>query len=204
MVMKRLTAYVSGRVQRTGYRARITEIARARGVLGYVQNLRDGTVKIVAEAEESVLEQFAGDIDIRNTIIHVSSICKGYSDAIDEFDDFDKMVGRGETDERLDVGIDLLRQILYSNREGFEELGKKMDSGFEELGKQTSCGLRELSAKTDLLLEGQNQMIEKQDRLLDEAKGIRKEIKESMGDRLERVEADVAEIKTALKQKGII
>lgn len=47
-------------------------------------------------------------------------------------------------------------------------------------------------------------MIEKQDRLLDEAKGIRKEIKESMDDRLERVETDVEEIKTAIKQKAII
>ncbi|RQW80933.1 MAG: hypothetical protein EHM14_02960 [Methanothrix sp.] len=44
--MKRLTAYVSGRVQRTGYSARITEIARARGMSGYVQNLRDGTARL--------------------------------------------------------------------------------------------------------------------------------------------------------------
>lgn len=29
-----------------GYSARITEIARARGMLGYVQNLRDGTARL--------------------------------------------------------------------------------------------------------------------------------------------------------------
>jgi acylphosphatase len=44
--MRRLTAYISGKVQKTGYRARVLSIARDFGLLGYVQNLDDGRVKV--------------------------------------------------------------------------------------------------------------------------------------------------------------
>ena len=37
--MQRLTAHISGRVQKTGYRARVLAIARDFGLKGYVQNL---------------------------------------------------------------------------------------------------------------------------------------------------------------------
>jgi len=40
--MKQLTAYVSGKVQKTGYRSRVTDIARALGFKGFVENLDDG------------------------------------------------------------------------------------------------------------------------------------------------------------------
>ena len=44
--MRRLTAYISGKVQKTGYRARVVSIARDFGLTGYVQNLDDGRVKV--------------------------------------------------------------------------------------------------------------------------------------------------------------
>ena len=56
--MKQLTAYVSGKVQQTGYRARVTNIARALGFKGFVENLDDGRVRIVAEGDEDRLKWF--------------------------------------------------------------------------------------------------------------------------------------------------
>lgn len=47
--MKRLTAYVSGKVQRVGYRARVIQIANGMGLRGIIENLNDGRVKIIAE-----------------------------------------------------------------------------------------------------------------------------------------------------------
>ncbi len=77
--MKRLTAYVSGKVQKTGYRARVAEIARVLGFKGTIENLDDGRVKIIAEGDEDKLEWFEEAIDIKNTLIQVSSIEKEYS-----------------------------------------------------------------------------------------------------------------------------
>ena len=54
--MQRLTAYISGKVQKTGYRARVVTIAQNLRLKGYVQNLDDGRVKVVAEGDTIDLE----------------------------------------------------------------------------------------------------------------------------------------------------
>ena len=79
--MQRLTAYISGKVQKTGYRARVLTIARDFGLKGYVQNLDDGRVKVVAEGETGDLESLLGALDIKNTIINVVDIKSEYSSA---------------------------------------------------------------------------------------------------------------------------
>jgi acylphosphatase len=43
--MKKLTAYVTGKVQKTGYRAKVVTIARAFGLTVSVKNPVDGRVK---------------------------------------------------------------------------------------------------------------------------------------------------------------
>ena len=51
-----------GRVQGVGFRYTTASIARRYPVLGFVRNLSDGSVELVAEAEPSVLDQFVADI----------------------------------------------------------------------------------------------------------------------------------------------
>ncbi len=77
---KRLTAYVSGTVQKVGYRARVMDFAKMLGLKGTVENLDDGRVKIMAEGDDDKLKWFEEAIVIKNTLIKVSSIEKGYSE----------------------------------------------------------------------------------------------------------------------------
>ena len=49
--MKRLTAYVSGQIQKVGSRKRVIDTARAFGIKGMIENLNDGRVKIIAEGD---------------------------------------------------------------------------------------------------------------------------------------------------------
>jgi len=58
-VMLRLTALVTGRVQHVGYRSRVVTMARTLDLKGFVRNLPDGRVLVVAEGEESDLKRFA-------------------------------------------------------------------------------------------------------------------------------------------------
>ena len=44
--MQKLTAYVSGRIQKSGYRSKVVTIARVLGICGIIKNLADGRVKI--------------------------------------------------------------------------------------------------------------------------------------------------------------
>lgn len=49
--MKAIHAYVSGRVQRVGYRQACRSAARAENLVGWVRNLPDGRVELWAQGE---------------------------------------------------------------------------------------------------------------------------------------------------------
>ena len=51
-----------GRVQGVGFRYTTASIAWRHPVVGFVRNLPDGSVELVAEAEPFVLDQFLADI----------------------------------------------------------------------------------------------------------------------------------------------
>ena len=180
--MKRLTAYVSGKVQKTGYRAKVTDIARALGFNGFVENLDDGRVKIVAEGEEDRLKWFEEAIDIKNTLIQVSTIEKEYSSAVSDVSKFYKLVDIGETDSRLDTAAVYLKDLIVA----VNNLGDK------------------LGGKLDTLIEKQDLMIDLQHDLLDEVKDSRKDLKGYLDQRFEKLEDEVVEMRVALRAKGII
>jgi len=60
---KQVHVFYSGRVQGVGFRFTTVEIARDLNVVGWVRNLRDGKVEVVAEAEESTLKDFLEKIN---------------------------------------------------------------------------------------------------------------------------------------------
>jgi acylphosphatase len=218
--MKRLTAYVSGQIQKVGYRARVLDMARLLGLKGTIQNLADGRVKVIAEGEENDLERFLKAINIKNTIIHVSTISNEYSEATGDFDDFYKQVGPGETDSRLDQAVVVLKEILVAIK-GMDTSIKGMDTSIK--GMDTSIKGMDTSIKgMDTSIKGMDTSIkglgadivdmnknlgDKIDVLgckiddtradvVGEIRELRKDIKE---DELVRVKNDIAEIKAKLK-----
>jgi len=115
--MRRLTAFISGTVQKTGYRAKVVYLANFLGLMGFVQNLPDGRVKVVAEGEEAALERFLNDLKIKESLIDVQDIEIKYSSAMGDFVRFEKMVADGETDQRLDKAAHLLSELIVSNKQ---------------------------------------------------------------------------------------
>ncbi|OPY57298.1 MAG: Acylphosphatase [Methanosaeta sp. PtaU1.Bin112] len=180
--MKRLTAYVSGQVQRTGYRARIVDTARTLGLNGTVENLEDGRVKIMAEGDDDKLKWFEEAIDIKNTLIKVSFIEKDYSAPKGDFANFYKVVGPGETDSRLDTAADHLKELISAVNSMNNNLGGKMD----------------------VMIHLQKETLTNQDDLLNEVKDSRKDLKSYLDRRFEKLESDVIEMRIALRAKGII
>jgi acylphosphatase len=180
--MMKLTVFVSGKVQEVGYRARIVDIANALGLKGMVENQKDGRVKIIAEGEDEKLKWFESAIDIKNTLIYVSSIEKGYSPACNEFENFGKLVVKGETDTRLDTAAVYLKDLVFAVNKMNDNLGGKMD---QMLGKQ-------------------DQMLDKQDELLDEVRDINGKFDKVLENDIVELKNDMAEVKAALREKGII
>ena len=224
--MKRLTAYVSGNVHQRGYRARVTDIARVLGLKGTVENLDDGRVKIIAEGDEDKLKWFEEAICIKNTLIDVSSIEKEYSTPRDDVNRFYKLVDRGETDSRLDTAADHLKNLIVAVNNMNQNIGDKIDQMNDNLSDkidqmndnlsdkidQMNDNLSDkidqmndnLSGKMDVMIDLQKDTLSGQETLIEEVRQSRKEIKGRMDQRFDKLESEVAEMKVALKSKGII
>lgn len=59
---KQVHALYSGHVQGVGFRFTAENIAAGLGVTGWVKNLADGRVEVVAEAEEEALNSFLAEL----------------------------------------------------------------------------------------------------------------------------------------------
>ena len=62
---QRIEVHFAGRVQGVGFRHTTTLVARDFDVTGFVQNLTDGRVRLVAEGEPDELKRFVAAIDQR-------------------------------------------------------------------------------------------------------------------------------------------
>jgi acylphosphatase len=194
--MMKLTAFVSGKVQEVGYRARIVDIANAFGLKGMVENQKDGRVKIIAEGEDEKLKWFESAINIKNSLIYVSSIEKEYSPASNEFENFGKLVVKGETDTRLDTAAVYLKELVSEVKNLNDNLGGKMD---QMLDKQDL-----MLGRQDQMIDKQDQMLGKQDALLDEVKDMNRKFDRVLENDIVELKNDMAEVKAALREKGII
>ena len=87
--MKRLHAVASGRVQGVGYRASILRgVAAVHGVTGYVKNLVDGRVEIVAEGTDAQLREVISVAKAGSGWSDVSELDVSYGEPTGEFLEF--------------------------------------------------------------------------------------------------------------------
>jgi len=84
---KQVHVYYSGRVQGVGFRFTAEDIADKLGVLGWVSNLTDGRVEIVAEAEETVLQDFLARVN-DYFVQYIAGADIEWLEAGDKFKDF--------------------------------------------------------------------------------------------------------------------
>ena len=139
--MQRLIIIAKGEVQRVGYRDAVQKIARKLGITGYVENLENGDVKIVAEGEENILREFIEKTKINKFPIFVEKIETKFSEPTKEFKYF--KIKRGDWREELGERFDLAGTLLYRSVELGEksvELGErsvKLGEKSVELGEKT-------------------------------------------------------------------
>ena len=86
---RRVHVFYSGRVQGVGFRVTAEETAVQYGVLGWVKNLRDGRVEVMAEAEEETLERFLETIRTGPMRNFIKQVEVSWSDAAETFDEFE-------------------------------------------------------------------------------------------------------------------
>ena len=60
--MKRVHVFYSGQVQGVGFRYTVQDVAMTMGVTGWVKNLEDRSVEVVAEGGDKALKEFLDKI----------------------------------------------------------------------------------------------------------------------------------------------
>ncbi|MFA5396978.1 MAG: acylphosphatase [Methanogenium sp.] len=219
--MRRATAIVSGRIQAVGYRNIVDTVAYTHKITGYVKNLKDRTVEVVAEGHESSLKAFFDDIRIDESPIHVDTISITWDDPTNEYTYFDIIRGdpSEEIGERMDVAnillmnmnkkqdIMILKQDIMIDKQD-QMLDKQdimIDKQDQMLDKQD-----QMLDKQDQMLDKQDQMLDKQDQMLDvgretkdEITGLRKDTGKFLDDEFKEIKKELHSIKDALSRAGI-
>lgn len=84
----RSTVYYTGHVQGVGFRYTAHSIAGGHDITGYVRNLSDGRVELVAEGEPRAIDAFLGDIRER-LANHIRDERRDVGPATGEFTSFE-------------------------------------------------------------------------------------------------------------------
>ncbi|MCG2826393.1 MAG: acylphosphatase [Thermoplasmatales archaeon] len=150
--MQRATITITGDVQGAGYRAHIMKTARNAKLVGYAENMLDGTVKVVCEGEKNLIENFVSAIKIKTEIVEVEDIKVEYSDATGKFD------GKGFDIQVEESFKGMIRELF----QGYVTSEKYFNKGFE---------------KQDKMLEKQDKMQSTMENMHQEIKGTHHELK---------------------------
>jgi len=109
--MKRIEIIVTGRVQGVGYRGYSASRAAFHRITGFIENLSDGSVRIVAEGEDVDISLFLEDFTAtEEPIIQVSNLEVTELPYVGEFDGFS--VRYGEMQQELFFRSGLMIEYL--------------------------------------------------------------------------------------------
>lgn len=87
--LSRLHAVVHGRVQGVNFRYYTQREARELGLTGYVRNLWDGSVEVVAEGQRDALERFLAFLHVGPRSALVTQVDSRWSAPNNAFDRFE-------------------------------------------------------------------------------------------------------------------
>ncbi|MBP2145880.1 acylphosphatase [Methanofollis sp. W23] len=124
-----------GRVQGVGYRSYVAGCAARIGVEGYVKNLPDGTVEMVAEGDAADLAAFFEGVRAEGEpVIAVEDLVVEVSAPTGEFTGFEARFGdrKEELFRRSMLALDLLKALLKTEQEMLAEQ-RKTNALLEEL-----------------------------------------------------------------------
>jgi len=183
--MERVEIIARGDVQRVGFRDIVQKIARDLGISGSVENQEPYDVKIVAEGQREVLNEFVQALRIQRGAVQVRELEISWTTPTDEFPYF--KILRGEWQEELGERFDVASGMLNRNM---------------ELSEQILMVSRESLSIGKSMLDRQDKMLDRQEKTIEEIRGVRSDLQEYMNKRFVRIEGEIGKIKKAIEEMG--
>jgi len=204
---------VEGDVQGVGFRYYARRAARSLGIVGYVENLEDGNVKIICESPREKIEELIQRLEAAQPPIKVEKISLTYTEATGQFKSFKIVTGElaEEMVEGFSTGAAYFEvmfakqdQLLSKQDQMLEKQDRMLEKQDKMLEKQDKMLEKQdmMLEKQDRMLEKQDLMLEKQDSILSEIRGLRHDINLIFEERIARIERDVAAIKSRIGLTG--
>ena len=180
---------VKGAVQKAGYRDYVQEKARSLNVKGYVENQRDGSVRIVCEADEGTLKNFIKLINIKEGLITVEKIeTIKKQPATGEYEYFD--IKHGSMEEEIGERMVAAVKIAVATRQDIKDMHADMKDMHQDLKGSIQSMHKDLKESTESMHKDVNQnfreMAERYDVISAELLRTRKELEKAV-DNLVRV-----------------
>jgi acylphosphatase/archaellum component FlaC len=185
---------VKGAVQKAGYRDYVQEKARSLNIKGCVENLRDGSIRIVCEADEDTLKNFIKLINIKQDLITVEKIeTVKTQPATGEYEYFDIKYGPMEEEigERMVAAVKIaiatrqeikdMHQDLKNTHQGIKDMHGGMKDMHQDLKRSIQSMHKDLKTSIESMHQDMNQnfkeMAERYDAISTELLRTREELK---------------------------
>jgi len=204
---------VYGRVQRVGYRRFVLDSAQELGLTGYVKNEKDGSVTVFAQGEDAVIEKFIDMLKSPPQPAHVRSIEVKDARPRPALKYFS--IKPSPLHEELQEGFGAMQTIFtdyWTEFKGFagefrdyrqefrdfRQEFRDFRQEFKDYREEFRGFRQEFRDYRQEFRDFRDESLKISKEILDEVKGLRRDLQTILDERLARMERDIAEIKAKI------
>jgi acylphosphatase len=190
---------IYGRVQRVGYRRFVLDTAQELGLTGYVKNEKDGSVTVFTQGDDAVVEKFIEMLRSPPQPAHVRSVDVKDARPRPALKYF--AIKPSPLHEELQEGFGAMQTIFTDYWGEFRNfVGEFRDyrQEFRDFRQEFRDFRQEFKDYREEFRDFRDESLKISKEILDEVKGVRRDLQTILDERLARMERDIAEIKAKI------
>jgi acylphosphatase len=190
---------IYGRVQRVGYRRFVLDTAQELGLTGYVKNEKDGSVTVFTQGDDAVVEKFIEMLKSPLQPAHVRSVDVKDARPRPALKYF--AIKPSPLHEELQEGFGAMQTIFTDYWGEFRNfVGEFRDyrQEFRDFRQEFRDFRQEFKDYREEFRDFRDESLKISKEILDEVKGVRRDLQTILDERLARMERDIAEIKAKI------
>ena len=199
MTLRAVLVRIYGRVQRVGYRRFVLDTAQELGLTGYVKNEKDGSVTVFTQGDDAVVEKFIEMLKSPPQPAHVRSVDVKDARPRPALKYF--AIKPSPLHEELQEGFGAMQTIFTDYWGEFRNfVGEFRDyrQEFRDFRQEFRDFRQEFKDYREEFRDFRDESLKISKEILDEVKGVRRDLQTILDERLARMERDIAEIKAKI------
>jgi acylphosphatase len=199
LTLRAVLVRIYGRVQRVGYRRFVLDTAQELGLTGYVKNEKDGSVTVFTQGDDAVVEKFIEMLKSPPQPAHVRSVDVKDARPRPALKYF--AIKPSPLHEELQEGFGAMHTIFTDYWGEFRNfVGEFRDyrQEFRDFRQEFRDFRQEFKDYREEFRDFRDESLKISKEILDEVKGVRRDLQTILDERLARMERDIAEIKAKI------